>query len=545
MPEQNDLESRLGLIEARLSRIESKLALPKMRTATSEISEAPSPHPAATKRQPGNSSITSLLGWSGATALVLAAGYLIRLAIDSGWLTPERQIGIAILSGIALVGAGLALRHANREYAGLLPAGGVVTLFLATYGAHMYYGMISPEMATLGVVMICALSLWLCRVFASELYALFAVVGSYSAPFLIANVLVDVVDLAIYFSAWSVVFSVYSIWIGRRLVYLLALYFALIGFDVIQRDSMHSEWLEAVVFQSLQFAIFGIAAAAFSVLRKTPLSREVAVIHLPALLIFYVLQYVLLDAHLPRYAPWIAMMTAAALAGLYFAARHLLNKPLAGGSLLLSSYVALVLFHAGYLESVPDAWQPWVAFVLAPALALFSASRAPGQGLGSPIWLAVAIITANNYLRVVCDNDLTEVPFGEALAVLYALECYAAYWLMRSRNSGSSLLIPLLYAGHIGAMAAASQLLDGRLATSLAWGMLAIGCLLLAIRMRERALGQSSLLIFAISAGKVMLYDLHHASPLLRIALLLVLGVSLYAGGWLYQRMLAEPVQAK
>ncbi|MDQ3776621.1 MAG: hypothetical protein M3461_20840 [Pseudomonadota bacterium] len=38
-----------------------------------------------------------------------------------------------------------------------------------------------------------------------------------------------VTDLVIYFSAWSAVFSVYAIWHGRRLIYLLALYLALIG----------------------------------------------------------------------------------------------------------------------------------------------------------------------------------------------------------------------------------------------------------------------------------------------------------------------------
>lgn len=34
--------------------------------------------------------ITSLLGWAGAVAMVLAAGYLIRLAYDNGYLTPAR-----------------------------------------------------------------------------------------------------------------------------------------------------------------------------------------------------------------------------------------------------------------------------------------------------------------------------------------------------------------------------------------------------------------------------------------------------------------------
>ena len=41
------------------------------------------------------------------------------------------------------------------------------------------------------------------------------------------------------------------------------------------------------------------------------------------------------------------------------------------------------------------------------------------------------------------------------------------------------------------------------------------------------------------SAGKVLLYDLHQSAPLVRIGILLVLGLTLYAGGWLYQRVLS------
>lgn len=549
MSQEQSIETRLALMEARLSRIESKLALPRISaesapvktssTVKVEKSTAPSTPKAAEESR--NSSITTLLGWSGAAALVMAAVYLIRLALDSGWLTPERQVGLALVGGLTLIGTGLALRHANRQYASLLPAGGIVTLFLAVYGAHMFYGLISPQAATAGVAIVCALSLWLCRVFASELYALFAVVGSYAAPFLIENVLVDVTDLAIYFSAWSVIFSIYAIWTGRRLVYLLALYFALIGFDVIQRDAMHEEWVAALVFQTVQFAVFAMAAALFSIRRDEPMTKEVAAAHLPALLIFYFLQYALLAAHLPTFAPWIALATAGVVALLYFVSQHLLCKPLPGGHFLLSAYVALVLFHAGYLESVPDEWAPWVAFLLVPAVAWFSTTRT--QSLGWPVWLGVGIIGTVNYLRIVTDTSTTGVPGGDALPILYALECYAAYWFVQQRHTLQNLYIPLLYAGHICAMAAAVHLLDDRLSTSLAWGLLATGCLGLALRWRDRILGQSSLLIFAASAGKVLIYDLHQAAPLIRIGILLVLGLSLYVGGWLYQRLLASRVE--
>jgi uncharacterized membrane protein len=95
----------------------------------------------------------------------------------------------------------------------------------------------------------------------------------------------------------------------------------------------------------------------------------------------------------------------------------------------------------------------------------------------------------------------------------------------------------VLYAGHIALMGAAVNILNERLAVSLAWGVIGLACLALAFRARDKLLGTSSLLIFAASAAKVLLFDLSDATPLVRIACLLVLGVTLYAGGWLYKRV--------
>ena len=88
------------------------------------------------------------------------------------------------------------------HYASLLPAAGIVTLFLSIYGAHNYYHLINTTFATSGVIGACLISLWLNRLFLSELYALFAVVGSYTAPVLLGGMGNSVVDLIIYFACW-------------------------------------------------------------------------------------------------------------------------------------------------------------------------------------------------------------------------------------------------------------------------------------------------------------------------------------------------------
>jgi len=534
-----EIEKRLAGVEARLARVE--LLLPKAtapspaQAARPTTAKAPPPKP-----EPGDrpSLVTSFLGWGGAVALVLAAAYLIRLAVESGWLTPVRQVAFAAISGLAMIAAGFFLRGVNRQYAGLLPAGGVAILFLSIYGAHLFYGFFEATPAAMAVVFVCLLSLWLCRAFESDLYALFAVAGSYSAPLLISGA-PSITDLVIYFSAWGVVFSVFSIWHGRRLIYLLALYLALIIFDFIFRSKAPDAWAAALTFQTVQFAIFGLATATFSIRNNSPLEAGSAWGHLPPLLIFYFLQYVLLKRHMPELAPWIAAGSALIVLGLYGATRAVLQRPLPGGEFLLWAYIAVVLFHAGYVESVPHAWAPWVAFAAVPVIAVATLRQGAGIRASWPIWVAVGVIFAINYLRIVFDTDLRSVPGRSALAIVYALELYLGYYFIRNRESVKGYATLVLYAGHISAMAAALHLLDERIVESAAWGILALACLGLSLWQRDRVLGQSSLLMFGATAVKVLLYDLGGASPLTRIISLVVLGVTFYAGGLLYQRMLA------
>ena len=481
---------------------------------------------------------TSILGWGGALALVLAAAYLIRLAIDTGWLTPVRQVGLAAMAGFVLVGAGLALRGVNRAYAGLLPAAGIVVLFLSVYGAHLYYGFLGASPASVAVVAICVLSLWLCRVFESDLYALFAVAGSYSAPFLLSTLRGSPTDLVIYFSAWNVVFSAFAIWRGRRLVYLLALYLALISFDLLASDLARNDWGVGLAFQTVQLAIFGIATVAFSIRHARPLDDTAALAHLPPLLLFYFLEYAQLSRHLPAIAPWIAVASLAVVALLYAIARVALKRPLPGGEFLLWAYVAVVLGHAGYIELVPKAWAPWVALGLVPAFAAASVRFQLKLGRAWPVWCAVAAIFAVNYLRIAFDTDVALVQGKTVLALAYALLLYAGYAFLHGRDEDGGIKLLLLYAGHVSAMAAALHFFGVLIVQSAAWGVLALACLGISLARHDRLLGQSSLLVFAATAGKVLLYDLGGAPPVARIVSLVVLGVTFYFGGLLYQKTL-------
>lgn len=550
----NALEQRLGAIEARLAQIEQALAVPA--PATTPPPNTPEPHTPKAATTPArqnwanqaptyrsNFDTTQILGWSGATALVLAAIYLIRLGIDSGWLTPVRQLAIAVFGAASLIGGGLLLRRHDRQYAAFLPAAGIVVLFATVYGAHLYYGLIGGQAAAFGVIAVALLALWLGSIFASELYALFAVVGSYTAPLFLPELRGGMGDLVIYFSAWSLAFSFYALKLQRRSVYLLAMYLALVVFSLLFEQYLRDAWQGALLFQTLQFVIFLTAAVVFSMRLGQPMSTIEAAFHFPALLLFYALQYDLLDRHLPDYAPWIALGTAAALLVAYMLARSRLGPDNKAGRTLVSAYAALVLVHAVYLNILPDGFTPWIGLALLAALPWLMRRKVGTAGLLEPwpFMLAGGLILLFNIARILLNENMTAVPASPLLLVLYPALSYLAYWVMRSDKTVEHWAQLLLALAHLSAMTAASHLIDTPALVSVAWLVVASAALAAGFKLRDRTLGQSSLLLFLLAGLKIMLFDLADTTPLLRVGVLLVLGVSLYAGGWVYRKLPAAP----
>ncbi|MGA0000432.1 MAG: DUF2339 domain-containing protein [Steroidobacteraceae bacterium] len=539
------LEERLAAIERRLEALESRQAAESAPAPTPEqtwrayerLRETPAAQPGSPRHFP----VTQILGWTGASAIVLAMAYLIRLGLESGWLTPARQLALALLAAGGLIAGGLRLRAEDRAYAGLLPAGGLVILYLVIYGAHLLYGFIDARTAAVLVILTSLATLWLGRLFASELYALFAVIGSYSAPFLLPASYASVTDLVIYYSAWSATFCAYSIWTGSRRPYLLAAYLALLGFNQLWRELAPAQWQAALVFQLAHLAIFLAGTTVYSLRHKSPLGTAEALAHLPLLLIFYALQYELLASHVPDAAPWIALGSAALVAMAAGVATRL-GLPSRAGTLLAGTYAALVVFHAGYVELLPERFAPWVGALTLPLAVVITLAGDSKRlwGIAQPMRVLLAVVFLLNYLRVTLSWEAE----GDWLALLYGIELYIGYALVRHRPEIKDLGVAALVLGHVAVLAGAMQLLDDRFLVSLAWGVTGLAALGLAFRLRDPLLGKSSLLVFAASAVKVFVFDLSGAAPLARIGSLLVLGATLYAGGWMYRRIQAMEVTA-
>ncbi|MBR0648064.1 DUF2339 domain-containing protein [Roseomonas terrae] len=132
--------------------------------------------------------------WLGAGALLLAGVFLIRFAVEEGWLGPGARCALAGLLGIALIigGEWLAKRSAATERASALPdyapsalaAGGVAALFGATYAATALYGLLPPLVGFAGMAAAGALGMLL-SLRRGPLVAVVGLVGAFVTPLLV------------------------------------------------------------------------------------------------------------------------------------------------------------------------------------------------------------------------------------------------------------------------------------------------------------------------------------------------------------------------
>ena len=96
--------------------------------------------------------------WLGAVALLLAGVFLVRTAMEQGWLGPAARCGLGALLGVGLIGAGWWLRRrpavamplADQAPAALV-AGGVAVLFAAAYAAGPLYEVV-PDIVAFGLL---------------------------------------------------------------------------------------------------------------------------------------------------------------------------------------------------------------------------------------------------------------------------------------------------------------------------------------------------------------------------------------------------------
>lgn len=128
----------------------------------------------------------------GVVAVVLAAGYLLKLSFDRGWISPFMRCvgGVVVGLGVAIGGWSIE-RRGYRTYGPALVGTGAAILYLTVWAASRLYGFV-PPMSGIGVMALVALALaaaaWEMN---AEPLAAVAAVGAFLAPLVIGQSAAD------------------------------------------------------------------------------------------------------------------------------------------------------------------------------------------------------------------------------------------------------------------------------------------------------------------------------------------------------------------
>lgn len=543
-------ESRMKSIEERLARLEKTLKLsPAVPPASqSQIPVLPAPsaapslppkpvQPVTQPPAPGAPHSGSLLGVVGVICFVLAAGFIIKLSLDSGWLTPLRQIGLALMFGVGLIIAGFALMDSDLEYGSYLPAAGIIVLYASVFSAHRLYALIPFESAISLSAMVTGLCVWLYTRIRADIYPVTAAVGSYLAPAILG--LGASGEFSVYYYLLcSVGFSVISIWVKSRTLTMVAAYLAIL-MTAFSGISLKADGLIAAML-ALNFVVLAGGIYLYTVQNGVQLTEKESSGMLPALLFFYATEYYYIDRLLPGMAPWLSLGFAGLLLGLYLNAKKRFPEGKMGSEGMILAFITVVSFHSFYIELLPADARPWlfIGIMLMLCLPVFKLGAGKSWALRIPAMGVFAVLALEFFSMM---SHLISGTGGLWLPV--SLFAVASMWVLiffrGEELNGGNGYAPLLGAAHLLAVTGLYRLTTdaGSLEVSISWLLYAGAVMAYAFSRKDEPMARSAVFVLAFAAGKALLYDAASAPTVVRILCLLLTGAALYGSGFFMRKI--------
>lgn len=173
MPDDPDLQARIDALEARVADLEARLDRTRMRTTRPRPTQPP-----GLRIRWAEAKSEDVLGKVGIGLFLLGVLFLLKEAVERGWLTEAVRVGGAGVIGAALVAVGLRLRGPRPVLGRLLTGGGVAALFGTLWTAGALYQQLPPFLALAGMAGVAALALVLAS---REQDAALSVVGTLGA----------------------------------------------------------------------------------------------------------------------------------------------------------------------------------------------------------------------------------------------------------------------------------------------------------------------------------------------------------------------------
>ncbi len=129
----------------------------------------------------------NLISKIGIAILVLAIGFFVKFAIDNNWIGPVGRVAVGLLCGGILVFLAHRLRKNYQAFSSVLVGGGLAVFYFTITLAYHQFHLFSQTMSFAIMIVITIFAVVLSILYDRQGLAIIALVGGFSAPFLVSD----------------------------------------------------------------------------------------------------------------------------------------------------------------------------------------------------------------------------------------------------------------------------------------------------------------------------------------------------------------------
>jgi uncharacterized membrane protein len=123
----------------------------------------------------------------GVVALLMAAGYLLKLSFDRGWISPVMRCIGGVAAGIGVGALGWRLEPRYRTYGAALVGAGAGIIYLSIWAASKLYGVLPPASGIVGLALVSVGLAMIAYAIVVEALGVTAALGAFFAPVLLGQ----------------------------------------------------------------------------------------------------------------------------------------------------------------------------------------------------------------------------------------------------------------------------------------------------------------------------------------------------------------------
>ncbi len=123
----------------------------------------------------------------GVVALLLAAGYLLKLSFDRNWISPTLRCFGGVVAGVLVGGLGWRLEPRYRTYGAALIGAGAGIIYLSIWAASRLYGVLPSAPGIVGLALVSVALAMIAYAIDVEALGVTAALGAFFAPVLLGQ----------------------------------------------------------------------------------------------------------------------------------------------------------------------------------------------------------------------------------------------------------------------------------------------------------------------------------------------------------------------